>query len=79
MDAITPTDLVAQTDYEGSLNIPMSSLEIFSSRQTNQCRFMPAKEPRPLYLCCGRETEIGLPYCGYHYRLTRGSFGRGEA
>lgn len=54
-----------------SLNIPFADLDDFKSSEPNQCRFMAAEEPAPLYLCCGHETSVGLPYCPHHQSLMR--------
>lgn len=74
MDQITPQYDVKVLDgplYEGPLNIPMASLDAFSQKLANQCRYIESKEPAPLYLCCARETDPGRPYCAYHFALTR--------
>lgn len=48
-----------------SLEIPFSDLRSLSASEPNQCRFIAAEPPGPLYLACGNETAAGEPYCAH--------------
>lgn len=51
--------------FEGSLNIPLADLRMFSNRGPNQCRYIADEPPGPDYLACGNGTLPGESWCGH--------------
>lgn len=58
--------------FRGTLNIPYAELRAFSHKSANQCRYIAAEPPGPVYLACGNETMPGLAYCPHCWKIVHG-------
>ena len=54
---------ISAKSFDHEIGIPFADL------RPDQCKFIAAEPPGPLYLACGHQTIDGLSYCAHHQKI----------